>query len=77
MSTGPLSLRRGDYLTMSGTELGANGVHRVLRVNAETCVVTARRASRWRAVEWMRARCEDWMSWPLDDLKACLRVRTI
>ena len=59
---GPGSLRRGDYLHLRGAD-GLPFEVRVIRQSATT--LTARTPDPIRAGEWILARVESWLVWPI------------
>ena len=62
-----LGYRRGDYVTV------ADRAMRIMRVSSAT--LTTRTVPSIRGIAWLGARIEDWILWPLDDLRSRFRVR--
>ena len=76
-SIAELGVRRGLYLNMtmqSAFVFAKTQRHRVTGVSRSA--VTLRHVHRFAVAEWCRARAEDWILWPLEDLHRRFRVRT-
>lgn len=59
---------RGAYVTAGDRHM------RITRVN-DPCTCTVRDTHTRSAFEWLHARYEDWIAWPLADIRAMVRAK--
>lgn len=64
-TTTPSMFPRGAYVVFTSGTVGSQR-HRVVSV-PDSATLTVRRLHGWRWVEWLRARWEDWVAWPIAD----------